>query len=78
MGSFLDIVGKGCDSIIQRTLLLDRLSKITGPLRYMSHIMRKPVYVMCEQHPLSLISAFVVHCLDSIIAILVKSRISRL
>ena len=29
-------------------------------------------------HPCSLISAFVVRCLDSIIAILVKSKISRL
>ena len=35
----------------------------------MGHIMRKPVFVICEQqrnvHPRSLISAFVVRCLDS-------------
>ena len=40
--------------------------------------MRKPVYSICEQHSRSLISAFVVHCLDSIIPTLVKSKISRL
>ena len=37
----------------------------------MSHVMRKP-------HPRSLISAFVVRCLDSIISILAKSKVSRL
>ena len=38
----------------------------------MGHIMRKPVFVICEQqrvdhpaHPRSLISAFVVRCLDN-------------
>ena len=58
---------------------------------YMSHVMRKPVNVICEQqrhrsasssvqpaHRRSLISAFVVRCLDSIVPILVISKISRL
>ena len=31
----------------------------------MSHVMRKPVYAICDQHSLS--STFVVRCLDSII-----------
>ena len=51
-----------------------------------SHVMRKPVYTLCEQqdadqpaHTHSLISAFVVRCLDSLIPIhvLAKSNISR-
>ena len=40
--------------------------------------MRKPVYAICEQHPRSLISAFVVRCLDSIIPPVSISEISRL
>ena len=51
----------------------------------MGHIMRKPVkpYANNEDadqpaHPRSLISTFVVHCLDSIIPILAKSKLSRL
>ena len=40
---------------------------------YMSHVMRKPVYFIC-----SLFSALVVRCLDSIIPIVVKSKISTL
>ena len=47
--------------------------------------MRKSVYVICEQqrrnqpsHPRSLISAFVVHCLDRIIPILANFKITRL
>ena len=32
-----------------------------------SSSMRKPVFVLCEQHPRSLISVFVIRCLDSII-----------
>ena len=43
--------------------------------------MRKPVFAICEQqrhNPRSLISAFVVHCLDSTIPILAKSKSSRL
>ena len=38
----------------------------------LSRIVRKPVYAICEQqrHPRSLISAFVVRCLDSIIPLL--------
>ena len=32
----------------------------------MSHIMRKPLYAIDEQHRRSLISAFVARCLDSI------------
>ena len=39
----------------------------------MSHVMRKPVFSICEQqrrrsaHPRSLLSTFIVRCLDSII-----------
>ena len=40
--------------------------------------MRKPVYGICEQHPRSLISAFVVHCPDSIIPLVSISEISSL
>ena len=49
----------------------------------MSHIMRKPVYAVCKQQrrrsacPRSLISAFVVHCLDSIIPLLAIAETSR-
>ena len=41
----------------------------------MSHVMRKPVYAICEQQ--SLISAFVVRCMDSIKPLLVIAEISR-
>ena len=51
----------------------------------LSHIMRKPVYTIYNNkgadqpaHLRSLISAFVVRCLDSIIPLLAKSKISRL
>ena len=50
---------------------------------YMSHVMRKPVYAIGEQQRCrsactsSLISIFVVRCLDSIIPLLVISIISR-
>ena len=40
--------------------------------------MRNPVFAMCEQHPRSLISAFVVRCLDSIIPLLSVPEISSL
>ena len=40
--------------------------------------MRKPVYAICEQQRHSLISAFVVHCLDGIIPVLAIAEISRL
>ena len=43
----------------------------------MSHVMRKPVHAICEQHPRSLISAFVVRCLDSIIHLLAIAEISK-
>ena len=41
--------------------------------------MRKSVYVICE-HPRSLISAFVVRCLDSVIhvPVLAKYKMARL
>ena len=52
--------------------------------QYMSHVMRKPVYSICEQkcadqpmHPSSLISTFVVRCLDGIIPLLDISEISK-
>ena len=47
--------------------------------------MRKPVYAICEQqgadqpaHPRSLISAFVVRCIDSIVSLVSISEISSL
>ena len=50
----------------------------------MSYAMRKPVYTICEQQrhrsacaSRSLISAFVVHCLDRIIPLLAIAEISR-
>ena len=47
-------------------------------LLQMSHVMRKPVYADQPAHPRSLISAFVVHCRDSIIPLLPESKIWRL
>ena len=51
----------------------------------MSYVVRKPVYAICDQqrrrsaaHPCSLISAFVVRCLDSIIPRVFISKISSL
>ena len=38
--------------------------------QYMTHVMRKPVYGICEQQRRSLISTFVVRFLDSIIPLL--------
>ena len=46
----------------------------------MNHIMRKPVYAICEQQrrrSRSLISASVVHCLDSIKPLIAIAKISR-
>ena len=58
---------------------------VLSGISYLSHFMRKSVYVICEQkgadqpaHSRSLISTFVVRCLDSIIPILALSKISRL
>ena len=52
---------------------------------HMSHILRKPVMPYANSkgadqstHPRSLSSTFVVRCLDRIISILAKSKISRL
>ena len=55
-------------------------------LSYLSHVIRKPVYAICEQQrrkhqpapPRSLISAFVVRYLESPIPILAKSKFSKL
>ena len=44
----------------------------------MSHVMRKPVDAKGADHPRSLISAFIVRCLDSTIPILAIAEISRL
>ena len=46
----------------------------------MSHVTRKLVFAICEQHmhPRSLISAFVVRVLDSIIPLVSVSKISNL
>ena len=38
--------------------------------------MRKPVFVICEQHPRGLISTFVVRCLHSIITLVSIAKIS--
>ena len=46
--------------------------------RQMSPVMRKPVYAICEKQMIRSASAFVVHCLDSIIPILTKSNVPRL
>ena len=65
------------------------LSEKLGSLRYiycnMSLVMRKPVFALYEQkgadqpaHPRSLISTFVVRCLDSIISLVSISEISSL
>ena len=50
-----------------------------------SHVMRKPVYAICEQqgsdqtvHPHSLVSNLFVHCFDSIIPIVAKPKVSSL
>ena len=43
----------------------------------MNHIMTKPAFAICK-HPCSLISAFVVRCLDSIIFLVSISKISSL
>ena len=43
----------------------------------MRHVMRKPVYAICEQQ-MRLISAFVVRCLDSIIPSVSISEIASL
>ena len=42
----------------------------------MSHVIRKPVLAICEQHPRSLISAFLFRCLDNIISIFALYKIS--
>ena len=51
---------------------------------HMSHVMRKPVYAICEQqrrrsdcaYAFSLIGVFVVRCLDTIIPLRAKAEIS--
>ena len=58
----------------------------TSPYHNMSHIMRKPVYAIWElqrrrsapPNACSLISAFVFHCLDSILLLVYISEISSL
>ena len=57
-------------------------SATTNILKYMSHVMRKPVLPCANNkgsdqpaHPHSLISAFVVRCLDSIISLVSISEI---
>ena len=45
---------------------------------HMSHIMRKPVYAICEQHRCSLINTFLIHCLNSILSLVSISEISSL
>ena len=51
----------------------------------MSHVMRKPVHAICDNnksadqpvHPRSLISAFVIRCLDNIIPLVSISEIPK-
>ena len=78
--------------ISRNTLLTDITDKIHSGqvtktfIPNMSHVMRKPVYAICEQQkrrsactdPHRLVSAFVVHCLDSIIHLVSISEISSL
>ena len=54
------------------------LNQYTYTYYHMSHIMRKHVYALCDQqrHPRSLISVFVVRCLDSTIQVLAISKVS--
>ena len=63
----------------------ERMDKRKDRWDKMSHVMRKPVLPYANNkvadqpaHPHSLISAFVVHCLDSIIPLLAIAEISRL
>ena len=74
---------------IQNSVITNRVIKrfrcITKYPPYLSHVMRKPVYAICDQQrrrsylaSASLISAFVVHCLDSIIPLVSISKISSL
>ena len=52
--------------------------KAYEPESKLSLVMTKPVFALCEQHPRSLISTFVVRCLDSIIPLVSISEISSL
>ena len=45
---------------------------------HLSHVMRKPVLRLCEQQKFSLISIFVVRCLDSMILLVSITKISSL
>ena len=80
-------------SLRQNILFQMHLLKVLCLYFQISHVMTKPVFAKCEQqrrrsacaetarmlaHPRSLISAFVVHCLASIIPILAISKVSRL
>ena len=76
-------------TFINFRLFNDKLPIETGRWRNIdrnfSHVMRKPVYAICEQkgagqpvHPRSLISAFIVRCLDSVIPLVSISEISSL
>ena len=44
----------------------------------MPYAQNKGIHVDQPAHPQGLISAFVVHCLDNIISVLAKSKVSRL
>ena len=72
-------------SSIMRTEILTDFEIKKEILKQMSHVTRKPVFAICEQQrrrsasqPHSLIRAFVVPCLDSIIPRLATAEISRL
>ena len=76
-------------TIISNHLSTGRLypnGKCLGMKQYMSHVMRKNLFMLYANykgadqpaHPRSLISAFVVRCIDSIIPLVFISKISSL
>ena len=68
-----DQVSRSGDSYLDH-----RLSVLMENLYELSHVMRKPVYAICEQQRYSLISTFIVNCLDSIISLVSISENSSL
>ena len=64
-------------------VFMENIRKLVFNYHQMSHAMRKPVYAICEQQRRRLACAspqsvqhFVVHCLDSVIPVLVIVEIS--
>ena len=74
---FVDSMSRFFDWAKETDFLSDRLSEQNCSWLFLdkiSHITRKPVFAICEHR--SLISAFVVRCLDSIISLLARAEIS--